>query len=89
MALDSSDLRLADSYDRQAVKQSASCNARLRNSAFAASACFEVIVREDYAAARDKFEKVNFGALFPAYFAYRARAAYLLRMISRKEYPRK
>jgi hypothetical protein len=37
-----------------------------------------VLFRDDDAAARDKFRKVDFDALFPEYFAYRARAACLL-----------
>jgi Zn-dependent protease len=77
-ALDSEDPALAGVWDRRAVEQSESCDPRLHNSALAASGCVDVLFREDMAAARDKFQKVDFDALFPRYFAYRARAACLL-----------
>lgn len=77
-ALDSDDQVLASVWERRALEQSEHCDARLRNSALAASGCFDVLFRDDRAAAREKFRKVDFDALFPKYFAYRARAASLL-----------
>jgi Zn-dependent protease len=77
-ALDSEDPARADIWDRHALEQSAPCNARLRNSALAASGCFDVLFRDDPAGAREKLQKVDFDALFPRYLAYRARAAWLL-----------
>jgi hypothetical protein len=77
-ALDSDEVALAELWDKRALEQSQGCDAPLRNTALAASACFDVLFRMDYAAARGKFEKVDFKALFPAHLAYRARAAYLL-----------
>jgi hypothetical protein len=77
-ALESDDQVRASVWERRALEQSEQCDARLRNSALAASACFDVLFRDDSAAAREKFVKVNFDALFPKYFAYRARAVWLL-----------
>jgi Zn-dependent protease len=77
-ALDSDDQAGASLWEWRALEQSEHCDARLRNSALAASGCFDVLFRDDSAAAREKFRKVDFDALFPSYFAYRARAACLL-----------
>jgi len=77
-ALDSDDQAHAGLWDRRALEQGEHCDARLRNSALAASGCFDVLFRNDVAAARDKLQKVDFDTLFPKYFAYRARAAWLL-----------
>jgi hypothetical protein len=77
-ALDSDDQARASVWEQRALEQSERCDARLRNSALAASGCFDVLFRDDSAAAREKFRKVDFNALFPSYFAYRARAASLL-----------
>jgi hypothetical protein len=77
-ALDCDDQARASVWEWRALEQSEHCDARLRNSALAASGCFDVLFRDDIAAARDKFRKVDFDALFPEYFAYRARAACLL-----------
>jgi hypothetical protein len=77
-ALDCDDQARASVWERRALELSEHCDARLRNSALAASGCFDVLFRDDIAAARDKFRKVDFDTLFPEYFAYRARAACLL-----------
>jgi Zn-dependent protease len=77
-AIDCGDLSLADVWDRQALAQSLNCEPRQRNSVLAASACFDVLFRNDPAAARAKFAEVNFDSLFPPSFSYRARAACLL-----------
>jgi Zn-dependent protease len=77
-AVDSGDLALADSWDRQALTQSERCEARQRNSALASSACFDLLFRQDPAAARGKFSQVDFASLFPPSFSHRAKAASLL-----------
>ncbi len=77
-ALDCGDQARASVWERRTLELSEHCDARLRNSALAASGCFDVLFRDDIAAARDKFRGVDFDALFPEYFAYRARAACLL-----------
>ncbi len=51
------------------------CDARLRNVALARSACFDVLFRDDLAAARTKFDDVRFDTLTPACFMHRANAA--------------
>jgi hypothetical protein len=76
-ALDCGDEARASVWEWRALEQSEHCDARLRNSALAASGCFDVLFRDDIVAARDKFREVDFDALFPEYFAYRARAACL------------
>lgn len=77
-ALDSGDPVRAGVWDRRALEQSESCDGRLRNRALADSGCFDVLFRDDLPTAREKFRKVDFDALFPVYFAHRARAASLL-----------
>ncbi len=79
-ALDLGDMRTADLWDREALAQAAHCHPRLRNSALAASACFDVLFREDARSARAKLEKVDLDELFPLCFAHRVRAARLLAM---------
>jgi hypothetical protein len=77
-AADCGDLRLADAWDQQALEQSQHCERRLRNSALASSACFDVLFRQDPAAAHRKFAQVDFDSLFPPSFSYRVKAARLL-----------
>jgi hypothetical protein len=77
-ALDSDDVAAADVWDQRALEQAERCEGRLRNSALAASGCFDILFRSDAAAARDKLQKVDFDTLFPKYFAHRAKAAWLL-----------
>jgi hypothetical protein len=77
-ALDSDDAVAADSWNRRALEQGERCDRRVRNSALAASGCFDILFRDDSAAAREKLQKVDFDALFPKYFAHRAKAAWLL-----------
>jgi Peptidase family M50 len=77
-ALDLGDFRTADSWDREAVTHAAHCEPRLRNSALAASACFDVVFRGDMNSARAKFACVDLDELFPPCFAHRVRAARLL-----------
>jgi hypothetical protein len=79
-ALDSGDIRTADSWDREAAVQVLHCEPRLRNSTLAASACFDVVFRGDMGSARVQFAQVNLDELFPPCFAHRARAARLLAM---------
>jgi hypothetical protein len=77
-ALDSGDLQMADDWDRQAIGHAVHCEPRLRNSALAASACFDVLFRGDKDSARAKFAEVDLEELFPPCFAHRARAARFL-----------
>jgi Zn-dependent protease len=77
-SLDSDDVTAADAWDRRALEQGERCDGRLRNSALAASGCFDVLFRGDIAAAHEKLRKVDFEALFPKHFAHRANAAWLL-----------
>jgi hypothetical protein len=77
-ALDSGDLRLAEAWDRQALKQSEKCDARVRNAVLASSACFDLLFREDLEEAHRKLASVDTKALFPPSFAYRVSAARLL-----------
>jgi hypothetical protein len=79
-ALDSGDIRMADSWDREGAVQAPHCEPRLRNSTLAASACFDVVFRRDMRSARAKFTQVNLDELFPPCFAHRVRAARLLAM---------
>jgi hypothetical protein len=77
-ALDFGDTRMADLWDRRAVEHSQHSDPRMRNSALAASACLDVMVRADLHSARAKFDQVDLGELFPPCFAHRARAVRLL-----------
>jgi hypothetical protein len=77
-SLDSDDVTAADAWDRRALEQGERCDGRLRNSALAASGCFDVLFRGDIAAAHEKLRMVDFEALFPKHFAHRAKAAWLL-----------
>ncbi|HMF77089.1 MAG TPA: site-2 protease family protein [Bryobacteraceae bacterium] len=77
-ALDSGDVRAAGLWDREAIAHVRDCDPRLRNSTLAASACFDLIFRDDATAARAKFAEVDLDELFPPCFAHRARAARLL-----------
>ena len=79
-ALDSGDVGTADQWDREAAAHALDCEPRLRNSALAASACFDVAFRGDMKSARAKFATVNLDELFPPCFAHRVRAARLLAM---------
>jgi Zn-dependent protease len=77
-AIDSDDIATADSWQQYAVRASRRCNAREANRALAESACFDVLFRGDFAAARLKFAEVVFDCLSPASLAERARAARLI-----------
>ena len=79
-ALDSGDIVTADHWDREAATHALNCESRLRNSAVAASACFDVAFRGDMNSARAKFATLNLDELFPPCFAHRVRAARLLAM---------
>jgi hypothetical protein len=77
-ALDCGDVGMADRWDREAITHTQDCHPRLRNSVWAASACFDVLFRGDAASARAKLAEVDLDALFPPCFAHRVRAARLL-----------
>jgi hypothetical protein len=74
-AIDRGDMQTADAWDRRAVELSACCEARARNLTLAKSACFDVLFRQDQAAARRKFAGVDFTALTPDWFRHRAQGA--------------
>ena len=74
-ALDSEDAVLADAWDLRALTLAQHCNARTNNTVLAASACFDVLYRDDLERARIKFARVDFDALFPKCLEHRARAA--------------
>lgn len=74
-AIDSGNLALASEWDRAALATSERCQRHLANRALAESACFDVLFRADFAAAKAKFAQVDFEPLFPPPMAERARAA--------------
>jgi Zn-dependent protease len=74
-AMDRDEPVLAECWDAQALAISELCDWRLRNQALAASACVDVLFRDDFEAARSKFTQVNTRMLFPKCLEYRARAA--------------
>ncbi len=74
-AIDSEEIETADVWDAYALKMADECGGRMQNAAWAASGCFDVIFRDDLESARNKLARVDLGALFPACFEYRARAA--------------
>jgi hypothetical protein len=74
-ALDRGDLTTADAWDKRAVDISDFCNLKVQNSTLAASACWDVIVREDLRAAKAKFADVELEMLAPNWFQHRAKAA--------------
>ncbi len=77
-AIDRGDIGMASAWDNYAFQLSSRCDERLRNSAVAASACFDILFRGDLNAARSKFATVRFDSLMPKCFHHRARAAYWL-----------
>jgi hypothetical protein len=74
-AMDRDEQVLAECWDARALAVSELCDWRLRNQALAASACMDVLFRDDFEAARNKFTQVNTRMLFPKCLEYRARAA--------------
>lgn len=77
-AADGGDVLTADAWEKRALDLSDFCNLKLQNSALAASACFDVIFRDDVRAARGKFAEVRLGILSPPWLQYRIAAAYWL-----------
>ncbi|MBV8811028.1 MAG: M50 family metallopeptidase [Acidobacteriaceae bacterium] len=77
-ALDFGDIGMASAWDNHAFTLSTRCDERLRNSAVAASACFDILFRGDLDAARSKFATVQFEPLTPKCFHHRVKAAYWL-----------
>jgi hypothetical protein len=74
-AMDSDEAELADLWDMRALATAEHCDRQIQNSVLASSGSFDVIFRDDPESARSKFGRVDFDALFPKCFAYRARAA--------------
>lgn len=77
-AIDREDLRTAAAWEKRALDASDFCDVKLQNSAQAASACFDLIFRNDVRAARGKFAEVQLTLLSPSWLRHRAAAAYLL-----------
>lgn len=75
-AIDSEQISLADEWDLHAINLAAQCDRRIQNSAFASSACFDVVFRNDLESARIKFARVDDSSLFPKCFEHRSRAAH-------------
>jgi hypothetical protein len=74
-ALDRGDLETADAWDKRAVDLSDFCDLKLQNGTLAASACWDVVVRDDLRGARAKFTDVELEMLAPKWFQHRAKAA--------------
>ena len=74
-ALDHGDLAAADAWDKRAVDISDFCNFQVQNATLAASACWDILVREDLRAARAKFGDVELEILRPEFFEHRCKAA--------------
>ncbi len=77
-AIDRGDIASASAWDLYAFNIAKTCDERLRNSATAASGCFDILFRGNLNAARSKFAAVEFDSLTPECFRYRAQAAYWL-----------
>jgi len=77
-ALDCGDIASAAAWDHHAFNISKQCDQRLRNSAAAASGCFDILFRNDLNAARSKFAAVQLDSLTPECFRHRIQAAYWL-----------
>jgi hypothetical protein len=75
-AIDRGDIHSADAWDKRALDLSDFCAIKQQNSALAASACFDVIFRDDIRAARGKFAEVQLSILSPLWLRYRIAAAY-------------
>ncbi len=75
-AIDRGDIPSADAWDKRALDLSDFCAIKRQNSALAASACFDVIFRDDIRAARGKFAEVQLSILSPLWLRYRIAAAY-------------
>ncbi|MBV9760682.1 MAG: M50 family metallopeptidase [Acidobacteriaceae bacterium] len=74
-ALDRGDLASADAWDKRAMDLSDFCDPKLQAHATAASACLDVIFRNNLRAAAHKFAEIPLDLLSPAWLRHRARAA--------------
>jgi hypothetical protein len=78
-ALDRQDNALADLYDARALEAVwRSKKGPLANTAFARSAFLDVLVRNDFSEALEKFSRVDFEKAGPEWLVHRLRAAYCL-----------
>jgi hypothetical protein len=75
-AIDHGDMQTAEAWEQRALDLSDICDLRLQNLALARSAFFDVLFRNNLAAAKCKFAEVNLEILSPGYFMHRAKAAY-------------
>jgi hypothetical protein len=77
-AIDRGDIPTADAWEKRALDLSDFCNVKIQNSALAASACFDLIFRDDVRTAKGKFSEVQLDLLSPPCVRYRVAAAYWL-----------
>ena len=75
-ATDRGDIHTADAWDQRAMELCERCDVRLQNLTIARSAFFDVLFRDNLAAARSKFADVNLEVLSPHYLMHRVKAAY-------------
>lgn len=75
-ALDRGDLDSADAWDKRAMDLSDFCDLKLQNHATAASACLDVIFRNNLRAAASKFAEIQLDILSPEWLRRRATAAH-------------
>lgn len=74
-AVDRGDPTTADAWDKRAVDITDFCDFKLQHATLAASACWDIVVRDDLRAARAKFLDVELDMLAPQWFQHRAKAA--------------
>ena len=74
-AVDTGRLATADAWDRHALKLSELCTGMLAESAVMRSACFDLLFRDDMAAARAKFARADSSAITTPWLRYRMEAA--------------
>ena len=74
-ALDRGDFASADAWDKRASDLSDFCDPKLQAQAAAASACLDVIFRNNLQAAAHKFSEISLDLISPEWLRHRARAA--------------
>lgn len=77
-AWDHGQVATAEAWDHRCLQLSDACQASSRNLALANSACVDVLVRNRWKDAQDKFAEVDWETLSPAWLMHRSRAAYYL-----------
>ncbi|MGI8958945.1 MAG: site-2 protease family protein [Bryobacteraceae bacterium] len=77
-AIDCGDMQTANAWEQRAMEVCEKCDLRLQNLTLARSAFFDVLFRDNLAAANCKFAEVDLAVLSPRYLMHRAKAAYQL-----------